>query len=117
MMLLFAIDPSGLGQIPKHNHEQLDDVALHERVHKLESDHHTRDAISELQSKRCNELENKITDLSTSLLQHANSIKTLKPTHVSIAYFVKIKICILLNIPQIQQMMPALLNMYLQNKQ
>ena len=80
MMPLFAIDPSGIGQISKHNPEQLDDVALHERVRKLESDHHTRDVICLM----------------------------------SIAL---IKIGILLNIPQIQQMMPALLNMYLQNKQ
>ena len=85
IMPLFAIDPSGIGQIPKHNPEQLDAVALHERVRKLESDHHTRDVISELQSKRCDELENKITELSTSLLQHANSIKTLKPTYASIS--------------------------------
>ena len=85
MMPLFTIDPSGIGQIPKHNPEQLDAVALHERVRKLESDHHTRDVISELQSKRCDELENKINELSTSLLQHANSIKTLKPTYASIS--------------------------------
>ena len=30
MMPLFAIDPSGIGQIPKHNPEQLDAVALPE---------------------------------------------------------------------------------------
>ena len=56
MMPLFAIDPSGIGHIPKHNPLQLDVVALHKRVRTLESDHHTRDAISELQSKRCDEL-------------------------------------------------------------
>ena len=43
MMPLFLIDTSGIGHIPKHNPEQLDDVALHERVRELESDHHTRD--------------------------------------------------------------------------
>ena len=85
MMPLFAIDPSGIEHIPKHNPGQLDDVALHEKVRKLESDHHTRDATSELQSKRWDELENKITELSTSLLQHAKSIKTLKTTHASIS--------------------------------
>ena len=37
MMPLLAIDPSGIGHIPKHNPEQLDAVALHERVRKLES--------------------------------------------------------------------------------
>ena len=91
MMPLFAIDPSGIGHIPKHNPEQLDVVALHERVRKLESDHHTRDVILKLQSKRCDELENKITELSTSLLQHANSIKILKPTYASISNSVKKK--------------------------
>ena len=91
MMPLFAIDPSGIGQIPKHNPEQLDAVALHERVRKLESDHHTRDVISELQSKRCDELENKITELSIYLLQHANSTKTLKPTYASISNSVNYK--------------------------
>ena len=91
MMPLFAIYPLGIGQIPKHNLEQLDAVALHEIVRKLESDHHTRYAISELQSKRCAELENKITELSISLLQHANSINTLKPTYASISYAVNNK--------------------------
>ena len=54
-----------------------------------ESDHHTRDVILELQSKRCDELENKITELRLSQLQHANSIKTLKPTYASISNSVK----------------------------
>ena len=68
-----------------YNPEQLDAVALHERVRKLESDHHTRYVISELQSKRCDEFENKITELSKSLLQHANSIKTLESTYASVS--------------------------------
>ena len=79
------LEAKGIRQIPKHNPDQLDAVTLHERVRKLESDHHTRYVISDLQSKRCDELENKITELSTSLLQHANSIKTLKPTYASIS--------------------------------
>ena len=57
MVPLFAIDPSGIGQIPKYNTEQLDVVALHTRVRKLKSVNHTRDVISELQSKSCDELE------------------------------------------------------------
>ena len=57
VMSLFAIDPSSIGQIPKHNPEQLDAAALHGRVRKLESDHHTKDVIPELQSKRCAEIE------------------------------------------------------------
>ena len=44
----------------------------------------TRD-MSELQSKRCDELENKITEQSTSLLQHANSIKTQMRAYASIS--------------------------------
>ena len=49
MMSLFALYPSGIGHIPKHNPEQLAAVTLHERVRKLQSEPHTRDVISELQ--------------------------------------------------------------------
>ena len=94
MMPLFTIDPSGIGQIPKYHAEQLDAVVLHERVRKLESDHNTRDVISELQ------LENKITEQSTSLLQHAISIKTLSQHMAQSLIPLIIKIGILLSIPQ-----------------
>ena len=115
MMPLFAIAPSGIGQIPKHIPEQLDAVTLHERVRKLESEHHTRDVISELQSKRCYEFENKITELSTFLLQHANSSKTLKPTYASISNSVNKNKHIVKHSTDSTNH-AALPNMYLQNK-
>ena len=48
MMPLFAINPSDIAHITKRNPEQFDDVALHERVRKLESIHRTREFIIEL---------------------------------------------------------------------
>ena len=67
MMHLLAIDTSGIGKIQKLNPEKLDDVVLHEILHKLESDH-IRDVVPELNSKRCDAREYNITDIITSLL-------------------------------------------------
>ena len=73
----FVADPEGIGRLPRYNPEELNTIAMDQRIRALEKQFHILDASTTLKTSRVETLDEDVAIMKVAMEQHANRLRCL----------------------------------------